>query len=484
MQLSDLIYGLKYKDVKNFNDVDIKGVSYDSRQVKYGDVFVCINGFKKDGHKYIRDALTKGAKAVVVDDDHKFTEYPAPYIIVEDTRDALAHLSNKFFDFPSNDFCLIGITGTNGKTTVTYLIRSVLKYLGKKTGLIGTIKNFIDDEEFTSIHTTPEAPDLQSYFRKMASNGVKYCAMEVSSHSLALKRVEYTNFTVAVLTNITQDHLDFHGTMENYVNAKSKLFEMASECVVLNADDNYVDNIKAKCNRKAKILTYGIKGGNIKAKINCLKISGSDFNIIVDGKTYNINYRVPGLFSIYNALAAFTSLYALGYEPNDIIKGMEKFEGVIGRFEVMDLPVNYNVVIDFAHTPDGLLNILNAIKGCRHARIITVFGCGGNRDKGKRPLMGKIACDLSDIVIITSDNPREENPADIIDDIVSGVDGTYSNYYRIENRKKAIEFALKLAEENDVVLLAGKGHETIQILEDKTIPFDERTVVKEILEVK
>ncbi len=484
MRLSDLIDGLKYKKVINFKDVDIERVSYDSREVEYGDVFVCIDGFKSDGHKFIKDALAKGAKAVVVENNHVFADYPAPYIIVEDTRDALAYLSNKIYGFPSGSFCLIGVTGTNGKTTVTFLIRSVLKYLGEKAGLIGTIKNIVGDEEIPSVHTTPEAPDLQRYLHDMEINGVKYCAMEVSSHSLALKRVEYADFKIGILTNITQDHLDFHGTMENYVNVKSKLFEKTSDYVILNADDNYFDTVRSKCNRKAKMLTYGVNHGDIKAKIKYLRIDGSDFDITINGKSFNVNYKVPGLFSIYNALAAFTTLYALGFEPKEIIRGMEQFNGVVGRFEVMKLPVDYSVVIDYAHTPDGLLNILNAIKGCEHARTITVFGCGGNRDKGKRSQMGKIACELSDIVIVTSDNPREENPADIIDDIESGIKGKYSNYYRIENRKEAIEFALKTAKEKDVVLLAGKGHETYQILAEKTIPFDERIIVKDILGVK
>ncbi|MDI6602140.1 MAG: UDP-N-acetylmuramoyl-L-alanyl-D-glutamate--2,6-diaminopimelate ligase [Thermoanaerobacteraceae bacterium] len=484
MLLSTLIDGLKYIDISDFIDVEIKGVVYDSRKVENGDIFVCISGFKTDGHMYIDDALARGAKAVVVDKNHKFIENHVPYIIVEDTRDALAYLSSKIYGFPSSNFCLIGVTGTNGKTTVTFLIRSILEYLGEKTGLIGTIKNIIGDEEIPSEHTTPEASDLQKFFHDMSTRGVNYCVMEVSSHSLELKRVEYANFKVGILTNITQDHLDFHGTMDNYVNAKSKLFERATDYAILNADDDYFERIKAKCDQQARILTYGIKNGDVRARINNLKIDRSNFDIIVDGKVFNVNYKVPGLFSVYNALAAFSSLYAIGFSPIDIIKGMENFNGVIGRFEVMNLPTNYKVVIDYAHTPDGLLNILNAIKGCEHSRIISVFGCGGNRDKTKRPLMGKIACELSDIVIITSDNPRNENPMDIIEDIESGIKETFSNYYKIENRREAIKFALDLAKDNDVVLLAGKGHETYQILADKTIPFDERIVVKEILGVK
>lgn len=484
MRLSTLIEGLKYIDIINYADVNIKRVAYDSKKISDGDIFVCINGFKNDGHEFINDALAKGAVAIVGDSNHKKLQLKVPYIVVDDTREALAYLSNRIYMFPSCNFCLIGVTGTNGKTTVTFLIRDILNYFGHKTGLIGTIKNIIGEKEILSEHTTPEAPDLQNYFHEMSKDGVDYCVMEVSSHSLELKRVEYTNFKMGILTNITQDHLDFHGTMDNYVNTKSRLFEMVTDYAILNADDNYFERIKAKCNRNAKIITYGIKNGDIRANINQLKINGSNFDIIVDGESFNVVYNIPGLFSVYNALAAFSSLYALGYDTQNIINGMENFNGVVGRFEVMNLPTNYSVVIDYAHTPDGLLNILTAIKECEHSRIITVFGCGGNRDKSKRPLMGKIACDLSDIVIITSDNPRDENPADIIEDIESGVKGYYSNYYKIENRREAINFALNIAKENDVILLAGKGHETYQILADKTIPFDERIIVKEILGVK
>ncbi|TZE81947.1 UDP-N-acetylmuramoyl-L-alanyl-D-glutamate--2,6-diaminopimelate ligase [Calorimonas adulescens] len=484
MLLSKMLDGLQYVGINNFRDMEIKRVMYDSRKVEDGDIFVCIKGFNTDGHMYIGQAIKKGAKAVVIDGNHEIRREDVPVIIVEDTRNALAYLSSKIYGFPSGNFCLIGVTGTNGKTTVTFLIKNILDYLGKKTGLIGTIKNIVGDEEIASEHTTPEAADLQKLFHDMTLKGIDYCVMEVSSHSLELKRVDYTDFNVGVLTNITQDHLDFHITMDNYVNAKAKLFERSSDYCILNADDKYIETIKSKCNHKAHICTYGIENGDIRVKINSLKIGQTNFDILIKGKRYNVNYRVPGRFSVYNAMAAFSTLYCLGFSPEDIVEGMENFNGVPGRFEVLNLPVGFKVVIDYAHTPDGLMNILNSINECEHSRIITVFGCGGNRDKTKRPLMGKIACELSDLVIITSDNPRNEDPMKIIDDIEAGILNKYNNYFKIENRKEAIKLALDMAKDNDIVLLAGKGHETYQILGDRTVPFDERLVVKDILGVK
>lgn len=473
MLLSELIKDMNVSSIKgDIDNLNISGICYNSLKVKKGDVFVAVKGFKADGHKYIASAVENGAVAVVVEDVAE--NLSVPQIVFDDTRAALAHLAVKFYDNPSDKFKLIGVTGTNGKTTVTYLVKDILESKGYKVGLIGTNQNMVGNMILKSDRTTPESLELQELFSIMVREGVDYVIMEVSSHSLELNRVLGCNFRVGAFTNLTQDHLDFHITMDNYVKAKAKLFSMCERGVV-NADDSYtkklVDGalsdieyygVKGDCNHKAENITYGEKG------------------VEFDTDGCRISLPIPGEFSVYNALCAIGICRALGIDTADCAAALATAHGVKGRAEVVNIPSDYTVMIDYAHTPDGVENIINAVKGFCQGRVITLFGCGGDRDKTKRPIMGEIAGKLSDVCVVTSDNPRTENPASIIEDIVVGIDKTNVEYEVVENRKDAIERAMSLAKRGDIVLLLGKGHETYQILNDGVIDFDERKIVTEI----
>lgn len=473
MLIKDLINGLNYSKITgNIDDMEISGICYNSLKVKKGDVFVAVKGFKSDGHKYIASAVENGAVAVVVEDECE--NLPVPQIVFDDTRSALALLAVNYYDNPSDKFKLIGVTGTNGKTTVTYLVKAILESKGYKVGLIGTNQNMVGNMILKSDRTTPESLELQELFSIMVRDGVDYVIMEVSSHSLELNRVLGCNFKVGAFTNLTQDHLDFHITMDNYVKAKSKLFSMCNKGIV-NADDDYTSKltqdvtaeieyygVKNDCTHKAEDITYGEKG----------------VEFTTDGQ--RITLPIPGEFSVYNALCAIGICRELGIDVSDCADALKVANGVKGRAEVVDIPSDYTVMIDYAHTPDGVENIIRAVKGFCKGRIITLFGCGGDRDKTKRPIMGEIAGNLSDVCIVTSDNPRTENPTSILEDIIVGVEKTDVQYEVVENRKKAIERAMSIAQKGDVVLLLGKGHETYQILNDGIIDFDERKIVKEI----
>ncbi|WP_026485529.1 UDP-N-acetylmuramoyl-L-alanyl-D-glutamate--2,6-diaminopimelate ligase [Caldanaerobius polysaccharolyticus] len=475
MLLRDLLNGVDVvSDCEG--SIDVKGIKYDSRQVVDGDAFLCIKGFNTDGHRYAQEAVDKGALVVIAEDEVNVKG--AEVVIVKDTRVAMARMAANFYGHPSRDFTLIGVTGTNGKTTVASAIRWVLKDMGYKTGLIGTINTVIGEKETPSAHTTPESVDLQRIFKEMRDQGVQYAVMEVSSHSLALHRVDQCEFDVGVFTNLTQDHLDFHKTMENYMKAKLKLFKMAKKSVI-NVDDSYSEFFVQQANRP--LCTYGINGGDFMAKDIVLGDSAR-FTLCHNGLTVPVKFPVPGRFSVYNALAAVAAIWSLGFPVKSIVESLEKFPGVKGRCELVDCAAPYKVVIDYAHTPDGLENILRSVREFTANRLILVFGCGGNRDRSKRPKMGEIAIKYADYVVVTSDNPRSEDPEAIISDILKGIDGVAENRYEvIVDRKEAIRRALSIARKGDVVLLAGKGHETYQILGDRTIPFDERKIVKEIL---
>ncbi|HQJ37826.1 MAG TPA: UDP-N-acetylmuramoyl-L-alanyl-D-glutamate--2,6-diaminopimelate ligase, partial [Bacillota bacterium] len=378
---------------------------------------------------------------------------------------------------------LIGITGTNGKTTTTYLIKSIMEANKQKIGLLGTISTQIGDKIYISSRTTPEALDLQCLFREMADSDVDYAVMEVSSHSLELGRVEGCNFKIGIFTNLTQDHLDFHKTIENYRNAKKKLFYMVNGTSIINIDDEHgriiADELR---NNGIKLITYGIDNkADIMAKNIDITSKGVGFTIVTPEYEAELNISIPGKFSVYNALAAASAAYAEGLDRDVIREGLGKVDNVPGRSEIIKTKTPYTVIVDYAHTPDGLQNILASVKEYAKGRIITLFGCGGDRDKEKRPIMGNIAGRMSDYCIITSDNPRTEEPMDIIRQIEAGIKSTGCDYICIENRRDAIKFALAMAKPDDIVLLAGKGHETYQVLKDRTIPFDERDIVEELL---
>lgn len=475
MRLKDVVKNTDAVIGGAMEEILISDICYDSRKVKPGALFVAIKGFKSDGHRFIDKALEMGAM-VIVGEEERCEEN---YIKVSDSRKFLAAASKNFFDCCADKMKIVGITGTNGKTTTSYLIKRILELKGHKCGLIGTNQILIGDEAVDSERTTPESRELHELFKKMYENGAEYVVMEVSSHSLELDRVYGINFEVGIFSNLTQDHLDFHVTMDNYAKAKAKLFTM-SKSAAINADDPY-STVMLEGAKNA--VTYSIeKDSDLKAENIKLRERGIEFNVNFDGEEREIRLAIPGQFSVYNALAAASGAYALGISPEDIEKGLVIARGVKGRLEVVPTLTPYTVIIDYAHTPDGLENVIKAVRGFAKGRVITLFGCGGDRDNTKRPIMGSIAQKLSDYVIVTSDNPRTEEPKVIMEQIVAGM--TDGNYICIEQRRDAIAYALDFAREGDVVILAGKGHETYQIFKEGTIHFDEREVVKECLKQK
>ncbi|MBQ8808264.1 MAG: UDP-N-acetylmuramoyl-L-alanyl-D-glutamate--2,6-diaminopimelate ligase [Clostridia bacterium] len=473
MTLKEIIKDIKATVIGNV-DIEIKGIAYDSRKVQEGYLFVAIKGFETDGHKYIESAIKNGAVAVLGEDE---VECGCTYVKAQDSRRALSVCGAAFYNNPEKKLKVIGITGTNGKTTTTYLVRQIMMLKGLRCDLIGTNQIIIGDEISESGRTTPESLDLFAIFDKMVKSGGEYVVMEVSSHSLELQRVYGIEFETAVITNITQDHLDFHKTMDNYAKAKAKLFKM-SKSAAINADDPYCELMKKEAT--GKVITYSLENdSDIKAQNLKMSERGVIFDLCKDKKIREMRLGIPGKFSVYNALSAICACINIGIDMEDIEKGLVLAKSVKGRIEVVRTNTPYTVIIDYAHTPDGLENIISAVRGFAKARIITVFGCGGNRDKTKRPQMGEIAENLSDIAVVTSDNPRCENPHDIIEDILKGM--KKDNHTVIENRKEAIRYAMEIAQEGDIIVLAGKGHETYQEIEHVKHDFDERVIVKEIL---
>lgn len=472
MILKDIISGLDAK-TSGITDIEIEGIAYDSRKVKKGFLFIAIKGYETDGHKYIESALKNGAVAVIGQED---LTLDCTYIKTDNSRRALAICAAQFYNHPEKKLKIIGITGTNGKTTTTYLIRQILMLKGTRCDLIGTNQIIIGNEEIESSRTTPESLELFEIFSKMAESGGEYVVMEVSSHSLVLDRVYGVEFETAVITNITQDHLDFHKTMDEYAKAKAIMFTMCKTAAV-NIDDEYKDVILNAAGKSA--VTYGIKG-NAAVKAENIKMSerGVIFSITKNGETREKRLGIPGEFSVYNALAAICACENIGVSEEDIEKGLVLAKPVKGRIEVVHVNTPYTVIIDYAHTPDGLTNIISAVRGFAKKRVITLFGCGGNRDALKRPQMGAIAEELSDLVLVTSDNPRCEEPYSIIEDILKGM--KKDNHIVIENRREAIRHAMMIAEEGDIIILAGKGHETYQEINHVKHDFDERVIVREI----
>ncbi len=481
MTLSELLKDVKVKKMSGGGGMKISGVAYDSRKVKQGYVFVCITGYATDGHKFARSAVENGAVAVVA--EHDLPTVDVPCVVVENTRRAMAHIAATYYDYPFKKFNLIGITGTNGKTTSTYLIKAILEHMGKKVGLIGTNQNMIGDMVIPTSRTTPDSLELMQLFDEIAKHNVDYVVMEVSSHALALDRVTSCEFNVGAFTNITQDHLDFHKTMEEYLAAKSILFNICKNGVI-NADDSGSKLLleKETCD---SIITYGIDSDcDLKASNIELRSDGVKFDLSFNGETHRVDLPIPGRFSVYNAMTAIGCCLADGISLKDAVDGIHTAHGVKGRIEIVKTPgTDYTVIIDYAHTPDGLLNVISAIRGFAKGRVVTLFGCGGDRDASKRPKMGKIAAELSDFCIVTSDNPRTEDPEKIVQQVVEGVKQTDCDYVVITNRFEAIEYALDHAQKDDIILLAGKGHETYQILGTETIKFDEREIVTKLLGV-
>ena len=460
--------------------INISNIDYDSRNIKKDGLFICIKGEVSNGHHFIKNAIENGAKAFIVDEEIDYIE-GYTYIKVKDSKKTMAKIASNFYNNPSKDIEIIGVTGTNGKTSVTTFLSQILNYYNK-CGLIGTIK--IDDgkNEIISKNTTPDSLDLQKSLFNMLENKCNYCAMEVSSHSLALNRVEGVDIDIGIFTNLTEDHLDFHKNFNDYRDVKETLFYKTKKANIINIDDQsgkiILDHIK---NIDTPLYTYAIENeADFMASEIIYNSNGVSYKLITPTYEDYITIPIPGKFTVYNTLAAISACYILNIPIEIIKKGLEQSTGVEGRVEVVRNKKNLNIIVDYAHTPDALENILNSIKDFAPGKVIVVFGCGGDRDKQKRPMMGKIAQQNSDIVIITTDNPRTENPDNIIDDILIGMDNKNNNYIIIKDRKEAIRKAISIANKDDIVLIAGKGHETYQIIGRVKYDFDDRKIAKEI----
>ena len=480
MKLAELLSGIDIKEGCYDPELEITGVSYDSRQTKPGEAFVAIPGFASDGYRFIPKALERGAAVVICERE---PEQKTQYVQVVSCRRALARLGANWFSHPADKMTMIGVTGTNGKTSITYLLKNVLeKTLGAKVGLIGTIQNMIGDEVLETERTTPESLELQELFAKMRDAGCTHVVMEVSSHALTLHRVDGIRFAVGTFTNLTEDHLDFHKTMLEYCDAKAKLFSMC-DTGVLNLDDLYCDRLRRQAS--CKILTYSVKdnAADLVAKNIRLYPDRVETDVVTGNDICRLELKIPGAFSVYNALAVTLSAMALGIPLPRIADALKTAQGVKGRAEVVSTPGKaYTVLIDYSHTPDSLENILQTVNGFCTGRTIAVFGCGGDRDPFKRPVMGRIAAENADLSIVTSDNPRTEDPNEIIRQIVAGMQGTGAKYEVIENREQAICRAMDIAKPGDVIVLCGKGHETYQEIDHHKRHLDEREVVADYLE--
>ena len=480
MKLQELLKGIEVIECTASPELEISGVSADSRQVQPGGLFVAVPGFAADGHKFIPAAVKNCAAAVICE---KKPQIDVPYVLTGNARHALAMAAANWYGHPADSMTMIGVTGTNGKTTVTYLLKTVLeKTLGAKVGLIGTIQNMIGDKVLDTERTTPESIELQKLFAEMRDAGCTHVVMEVSSHALALSRVDGVHFRVGVFTNLTEDHLDFHKTMLDYCDAKAKLFQRC-DVGVMNLDDLYCDRIRRQAS--CRILTYSTKdnAADLVAKNIRLKSDRVETDVVTGNEISRAELRIPGAFSAYNALAVIGTGLALGLSLSEVTAALRQAHGVKGRMEVVPTPgKNYTVLIDYSHTPDSLENALKTARGFCKGRVIAVFGCGGDRDPFKRPVMGEIGGRLADLCVVTSDNPRTEDPNAIIAQIVEGMKDVKNKPVVIENRVEAIGWALDHARENDIILLCGKGHETYQEVGHEKRHMDEREIVAEHLE--
>ena len=480
MKLSALVNHLDSGRTYNFRDVEITGITNDSRKVGPGYIFVAIKGHKADGHNFIKKALESGAQAVVSEERLALNQ-KIPHIIVRNTRKALSSLSCYFYNNPSQKINVVGVTGTNGKTTTTFLTKSIIEKAGYKVGLIGTINYQIGEKIIPAQETTPESVELQRLVAEMVAAKMKFAVMEVSSHSAVQYRIEDISFKTAVFTNISAEHMDYHKTITNYLDAKIGLFKNLTRdsFAILNADDEFSKYFADKTS--AKILWYGIKNNaDIKAGICRESTSNTMIKLRYSGMEIDVKIPFMGLHNVYNSLASVASAISLGFELDVIKAGIEDAPVVPGRLETVPCKRGFKVVVDYAHTPHALETVLHSLKNLVKGRILLVFGCGGDRDKEKRPMMGKIANENSNIFWITNDNPRSEDPLSIIEDIKAGIKPGRTFYIQT-NRKKAIEEAIAEAKSGDLVLIAGKGHERYQIIKDTKKPFDDREVVKEIL---
>ena len=487
MKLTEFLSGLEGLKSKGNLEIDVSNVTSDSREIKKGDMFVAIKGFDTDGHNYLQSAIANGAKVIMVEDLEPVKALDLPedvtLLLAKDTRKALAICSCNFYDNPSRKFKLIGITGTKGKTTTSFMVKEILQKQGKKVGLIGTIATYIGDKKLEdSDRTTPESSKLQKIFAQMAEEGCEAVVMEVSSQSLKLNRVYGCDFDMAIFTNFSEDHISAkeHPDMEDYFNSKLKLFEMAKVGFV-NSDDIRTARIP-KLFPDKEIMTYGIDNYcNLLAKDITITNSYVDFKVKLGTRNERVKVGIPGRFSVYNSLAAICIAQKMGCSP-EVIKEALLEVRVPGRSEMIDNKLEIPIMVDYAHSPESLENILQAVKSYTRGKVISVFGCGGDRDPGKRPIMGEISGRIADFTFITSDNPRTEDPEKIVRQIEEGIKKTQGKYIVITDRVSAIKEAIKMATKRDIIVLAGKGHEPYQEINGTKYPFDERIIVKELIE--
>ena len=487
MELKRILAGLEGLKLRGDLELDIKGIQKDSRKIKEGDLFVAIKGYEFDGHKYIENAIQNGATAIMVEEGCNLKEFNIPgeitVVMAKDTREALAICAINFYGDPSAKFKLIGVTGTKGKTTTTFMIKEILERAGKKVGLIGTIATYINGKKIKdSDRTTPESIELQEIFSKMVDEGVEVVVMEVSSQSLKLHRVDGCHFDMVLFTNFSEDHIskNEHPDMKDYFESKLKLFKMCNNGIV-NTDDLYGAKIP-KLFPDSNITTYGIDNyANLLAKDITITNAYVDFKVKITDRNERVKTGIPGRFSVYNSLAAICVAKKFGIS-SDVIKEALLEVRVPGRSELVNNKKELTIMIDYAHSPESLQNILQATKSYTRGKVISVFGCGGDRDSSKRPIMGEISGKIADYTIITSDNPRTEDPNKIVEQIEEGIKKTKGKYEVIVDRVEAIEKAIKMADKKDIIILAGKGHEPYQEINGVKYPFDERIIVNEIID--
>ncbi|GGH74497.1 UDP-N-acetylmuramoyl-L-alanyl-D-glutamate--2,6-diaminopimelate ligase [Pullulanibacillus pueri] len=483
MKLNQLLTTLGSYRRENEGDPDISSIEMDSRQVQPGSLFVCVKGERFDGHQFVEEVQAKGAVALVAE---RPISADIPVVYVSEARRAMGMLVDTFYGQPTHQLSLIGVTGTNGKTTITHLVRQIQEAANIKTGIVGTMGIKFGQQEISVSNTTPEAPVLQKAFRTMVDYDIQSAVMEVSSHALVQGRVRGLDFDIAVFTNLTQDHLDYHGTMKDYLHAKSLLFSQLGntydserkKVAVINNDDAAAETLKQAT--AVSILTYGIdQPADVQAQNIKVTAKGTQFDLKTPDGTFSVSMKLVGKFSVYNILAAACVCHLNGINWERMIESIKDIEGVSGRFETVEAGQNFSVIVDYSHTPDSLENALLTIKEFAKGRVITVVGCGGDRDRTKRPLMAEIAVKYSDLAVFTSDNPRTEDPERILEDMVKGLDkGTYT---KLTGRREAITYAVNQAADHDVVLIAGKGHETYQIIGTEVLDFDDRVEARQAI---
>ncbi len=486
MQLKTLIAAITPRQIFGPLDREVEGIAYDSRRVQKNTLFVALKGEKSDGHQFIGEAIDRGASSIVSEREEKHTR--ATTVVVENSREALADLAAAFYQRPARRLKMAGVTGTNGKTTTTFLIKHICEKAGLRCGLIGTVRYEIGERILPAVRTTPESLEVQELLSQIAAAGCKAAAMEVSSHALAQERTRGLEWDVAVFTNLTQDHLDFHGTMENYFDSKTKLFTGLSaqeskkkNVAVINADDHYGQLLIDSHRKENAVVTYGMGvHADFRASNYRMEFGGTSYQLDARGKSYLVRVPLIGRFNVANSMAALATANSLGVNLREAILSLAKSPQVPGRLESVPAKRQFQIFVDYAHSDDALLNVLKTLRDLGPRRLIVVFGCGGDRDRQKRPLMARVVDDNADYGIITSDNPRKENPDAIIAEVEKGFRS--DRYEKIPDRAEAIARAIALAEPRDIVLIAGKGHETYQEFADHTIPFDDVQVARRALE--